>query len=112
MKYKLLSTVLGIVCIVLGINIYKINSRVVERVQDCGHMKELEDLRFEKEEWLKRESVFLQQNAFLVTENNELKMQLNRKPQIIYRDVQKQTIDDAASESYTDALRQRYSPNK
>jgi regulator of replication initiation timing len=75
-------------------------------------MKELEDLKFEKEEWKKRENVFLEQNAFLVTENNELKQQLNRKPQIIYRDVQKQTIDDAASESYTDVLRQRYSPNK
>ena len=112
MKYKLLSTVLGIVCIVLGINIYKINSTKVEKVQDCGHTKELEDLKFEKEEWIKRENVFLEQNGFLVNENNELKQQLNRKPQIIYKHVQKQTIDVDASESYIDALEHRYSPNK
>lgn len=108
MKYKLLSTVLGIVCIVLGINIYKMNSTKVEQVQDCGHTKDLETLKFEKEEWTKRENVFLEQNAFLVNENNELKMQLKRKPLIIYRDVQNNPISDDASEHYTGILSRRY----
>jgi hypothetical protein len=84
---------------------------VKQEPADCGHAKEIETLNFEKQEWIKRENVFLEQNAFLVNQNNELKQQLNRKPQIIYRDVQTQTIDVDASESYINALEQRYSPN-
>lgn len=112
MKYKLLSMILGIICIVLGINFYRLQSYANNlQVPKCGHTLEIEKLEAEKKSWLEREDVFLKQNAELVTQVNELKMELNRKPLIIYRNVQKQKVDDVASGSYTDLLQQRYSPN-
>ena len=78
MNYKLLSVGLGIVCIVLGINYYKLQKQLAAASnKDCGHTEELDKLRFEKTSWQQRETEFLSQNGALVTENNELKMQLN-----------------------------------
>jgi hypothetical protein len=112
MKYKILSLVLGIICIVLGINYYRLQkfSNAVSKPAPCAETAELEKLRMEKISWQQREDEFLKQNGALVTENNELKMQI-KKPLIIYRNVQKNKIDDVASESYTSTLLQRYGSN-
>jgi hypothetical protein len=112
MKYKVLFLIFGIISIVLAINYYRLyqySKSVVVPV--CAHTTELEKLRLDKQEWSKREDVFLKQNAELVTLVNELKMQINRKPQIIYKNVQKRNINVDASESITDLLKERYSPN-
>jgi len=113
MKYKVLSLMFGIISIVLAINYYRLyhySNNVV--MPACAHTGELEKLRLDKEEWSNREDVLLKQNAELVTLVNELKMQLeNNKPLIIYKHVQKRNIDAAASESITDLLKERYSPN-
>lgn len=112
MKYKILSLILGIICIVLGINFYRLQSYANNlQVPKCGHTLEIEKLEAEKKSWLEREDVFLKQTAELVTQVNELKMQLNRKPQIIYKNVQKRNIDTDASESLIELLEERYSPN-
>lgn len=112
MKYKLLSLSLAIICIVLAIN-YRRVYKQLQRTEtpSCSHTDELEKLEAEKESWLKREADFLKQNGELVAENNELKMQLERKPLIIYRNVQKSKIDNTASKHYTDVLRSRYGTN-
>ena len=114
MNYKWLSVILGIICIVLGINFYRLQNYANNlQVPKCGHTLEIDKLEAEKKSWLEREDVFLKQTAELVTQVNELKMQLeNNKPLIIYRNVQKIKVDDVASESYTNVLEQRYSPNK
>lgn len=113
MNYKWLSLIFGLICIVLGINYYRLQSYANKITKvNCPDMTELSDLRMEKAKWLEREDQFLKENGALVNENNELKMQLkNNKPLIIYRNVQKIKVDDVASQSYTDALQQRYSPN-
>lgn len=105
--------IFGLICIVLGINYYRLQSYANKITKvNCPDMTELSDLRMEKAKWLEREDVFLKQNAELVTQVNELKMQLeNNKPLIIYRNVQKIKVNDVASESYTNVLEQRYSPN-
>ena len=112
MNYKWLSLILGIICIVLGINFYRLQKYANKITEvNCPDASELGNLRMEKAKWLEREDQFLKENGALVTENNELKMQLKNKPLIIYRNVQKQKVNDVASQSYTDALQQRYSPN-
>ena len=112
MNYKWLSVILGLICIVLGINYYRLQNFTGNLPKvNCPDLKELEELRFQKAAWTDRENVFLQQNAELVNQVNELKMQINRKPLIIYKNVQKIKVNDVASQSYTDALQQRYSPN-
>lgn len=112
MNYKWLSLILSIICIALGVNFYRLQKFANNlQVPKCGHTLEIEKLEAEKKSWLEREDVFLKQTAELVIQVNELKMQLNRKPQIIYKNVQKQKIDHVASESYIDILQQRYSPN-
>ena len=110
MNYKILSLILGIICIVLGINFYRLQkfNNAVGKPAPCAETAELDKLRMEKISWLEREDRFLKENGELLSENNELKMQINRKPLIIYRNVQKQKIDDVASESYTSTLLQRY----
>lgn len=113
MNHKWLSVILGLICIVLGINYYRLQTYAnnLNKV-NCPDLKELKELRFQKISWGERENVFLKQNAELVTLVNELKMQLeNNKPLIIYKNVQKIKVNDVASQSYTDALQQRYSPN-
>ena len=113
MNYKILSLILGIICIVLGINFYRLQkfTNAVNKPAPCAETAELDKLRMEKTSWLEREEQFLKENGALVTENNELKMQINRKPLIIYRNVQKNKINDVASESYTSTLLQRYGAN-
>jgi hypothetical protein len=107
MKYKILSLILGTICIVLAINFYRLQKKQ-DPVTDCGHSAQIEDLNTQKAAWLEREDEFLKQNALLVTENNELKMQLNRKPLIIYKDAQTPPINDGASDYYTSILSGRY----
>jgi hypothetical protein len=109
MKYKILSLILGTICIVLGINFYRLQkfNNAVGKPAPCAETAELDKLRMEKMSWLQREEEFLKENGALVTENNELKMQI-KKPLIIYRNVQKQKIDDVASKSYISTLLQRY----
>ena len=112
MKYKLLSLILGIICIVLGINFYRLQKLANSlEIPKCGHTLEIEKLEAEKKSWLEREDEFLKQTAALVVQVNELKMELNRKPQIIYKNVQKRNIDVDASESIIELLQDRYSPN-
>lgn len=112
MKYKWLSLILGIICIVLGINFYRLQKFASSLdVPKCGHTLEIEKLEAEKKSWLEREDLFLKQNAELVTQVNELKMQLNSKPIIVYKNVQKRNINVSASESITELLQDRYSPN-
>jgi len=111
MKYKILSLILGIICIVLGINFYRLQkfNNAVGKPAPCAETAELEKLRMEKLSWIEREEEFLKENGALVTENNELKMQINsKKTLIVYKNVQKQKIDDVASESYTSVLLKRY----
>lgn len=109
MKYKLLSVSLGIICILLGINYYKVQKQLAAASnKDCGHTEELDKLRFEKTVWQQRETEFLSQNGFLVTENNELKMQLEHKPKTIYRNAKNPFINRNASDMYTSLLSKRY----
>jgi len=110
MKYKIISFMLGIICIVLGINYYRLQkfTNAVGKPAPCPEMAELEKLKMEKTSWLEREDEFLKQNAVLVTENNELKMQINRKPLIIYKNAQTPPINDDASDYYTSILSGRY----
>ena len=77
MNYKWLSVILGIICIALGINFYRLQNYAnnLNKV-NCPDLKELEELRFQKISWGERENVFLKQNAELVTLVNDLKMQL------------------------------------
>jgi len=107
MKYKILSLMLGVICIVLAINFYRLQKKQ-DPVTDCGHAAQIEDLNTQKAAWLEREDEFLKQNALLVTENNELKMQINRKPLIIYKNAQTPPINDDASDYYTSILSGRY----
>ena len=113
MNYKILSLIPWMLCIVLCISYYRLQkfTKAVNRPSPCAETAELDKLRMEKTAWLEREDQFLKENGALVTENNELKMQLSRKPLIIYKNVQKNNIDDVASESYTSTLLQRYGAN-
>jgi hypothetical protein len=110
MNYKILSLILGIICIVLGINFYRLQkfNNAVGKPAPCAETAELDKLRMEKISWQQREDQFLKENGALTTENNELKMQINQKPVIIYKNVQKQKVNVAASKSYTSTLIQRY----
>jgi hypothetical protein len=110
MKYKILSLMLGIICIVLAINFYRLQkfTNAVGKPAPCPELAELEKLRMEKTSWIEREDQFLKENGALVNENNELKMQINRKPIYIYKNAQTPPINDDASDYYTSILSGRY----
>ena len=110
MKYKILSLILGTICIVLAINFYRLQkfTNAVGKPTPCPEMAELEKLRMEKVSWVEREDQFLKENGALLTENNELKMQVNREPIIIYKNAQTPPINDGASDYYTSILSGRY----
>lgn len=110
MKYKIISLMLGVICIVLAINYYRLQkfTNAVGTTAPCPEMTELEKLRMEKVSWIEREDQFLKENGALVSENNELKMQLNRKPIYIYKNAKSNPLNDGASEHYTGVLSRRY----
>lgn len=59
----------------------------------------------------KSNGFLLDENGRIILENNELKFN-KTKPLIVYKNVQKQNINDLASESFILTLEERYSPNK
>jgi hypothetical protein len=109
MKYKIATMILAAWALLATVNAIRFYNYLEQfkAPKPCVEKEEVERLRMEKMSWLQREEEFLKQNSALVIEINELKMQ-TKKPLIIYRNVQKNKIDDIASESYTSTLLQRY----
>jgi hypothetical protein len=92
----------------IGFNLY----RAIEKGKKaheivCPDLAEFEQLQYEKKQWKERERKLLSENGALLTENNELKM-LNRKPLIIYKNVEETPINDDASKDYIGILSERY----
>lgn len=108
-------TILPIVVLMLLLALAGNNYRMYQKLQsvttpisvDAERLAELEE---EKESWNARENDLLRQNGELVTQLNELKMQLNQKPTTIikYKNNEKRIINRSASERITNILTDRY----
>lgn len=112
MTYKIACGVLLLGLIFLGTRMKVAMSKMDEIEKSVKEMTDENKLLQDKLSDAKKANDFLlEENARIILENNEIKFVKN-KPQIIYKNVQQQNINDAASESYIDLLELRYSPNK
>lgn len=112
MTYKIACGVLLLGLIFLGTRMKVVMSKMDEIEKSVKEMTDENKLLQDKLSDAKKANDFLlEENARIILENNEIKFVKN-KPQIIYKNVQQQNINDAASESYIDLLELRYSPNK
>lgn len=113
MTYKIACGVLLLGLIFLGTRMKVAMSKMDEIEQSVKETAEENKLLQDKlSDAQKANNFLLEENARIILENNEIKFLKDKKPLIIYKNVQQQNINDAASESYIDLLELRYSPNK
>lgn len=113
MFQKTTTIILTVVCLALGANIYRLHKQHKEQLDQMGenpHEIKLKQLEAEKTSWSQRENDLLRQNGELTVQLNDLKMQLEKKPQTIYikKNENNNTIDRNASDEFTRILTGRY----
>ena len=113
MKERILPIVVTLVIFGLVANTYRMNQKI-KSIQtpvsaDVTRLQELEELKLV---WDTRENDLLNENAQLIIKCNELQQELNQKPLTIikYKRNEKNPISRSASESITNILSNRYSP--
>lgn len=104
---------LSVTCLALGANLVRVkikHQKDIDELQKNPHTEKLEQLEAEKQAWNARENDLLRQNGELVVQVNELKMQIEKKPQTIYitKNEKNNTIDRNASDEFTRILTGRY----
>lgn len=111
MNYKVLCIVSCVLNLVLIANFVNFTKNSNKKISDLE--QELQpDASFDSllTEYNSMERVLLEENARLVNENNELKFQLDKKPQIIniLKNEKEDNVSDDASQYYNGILARRY----
>lgn len=112
MKQKILPIVIGVLFIALIGNNYRMYQQTKkDDNQSSDELKQIQTLMDEKESWSKRERQLLDDNAYLITELNLLKAEIELKPKTIikYKKYEKaNNVNESASDNYNELLTRRY----
>jgi hypothetical protein len=111
MNYKVLCIISGVLNVVLIANFVNFtqrsNKKISQLEQSAVPDRSLDSLVVA---YNNMERTLMEQNAALISENNELKFQIGKKPQIIkiYKNEKNTNVSDDASEFYNGILSRRY----
>ena len=109
MIYKITTTIFALACIYLGTRLNVLNNELATVQTDLKSGKViLEELERKNSELNKLNDFFLNENAQLVTANNELKFIQDKKPLIIYKNEKNRNVNRSASKQYNELLSRRY----